>query len=105
VFCEIEEKRRMRVFRAALVMTFFAVFLPGPAFAQDKPVPRYGEEVKDKSETEKAADKAAEQAYKRSLGNIPDQGPTDPWGAVRGNNDAPKASAAKAKKTKTGGAN
>jgi hypothetical protein len=104
VFYEIGEKIRMRVFRAALVSAFFVAFLVGPAYAQDKPVPRYGEETKDKSATEKEADKAAERAYQRSLGNIPDQGPTDPWGVVR-SNDAPKASAAKAKKTKAGSAN
>jgi hypothetical protein len=93
----------MRVFGAAVVVAFFVASLAGPAYAQQqKPMQRYGEEDKDKTEQEKAADKAAQQAYQRSLGNIPDQGPTDPWGAVRGNNDAPKASTAKAKKTKTG---
>jgi hypothetical protein len=93
----------MRLFRAALVVAFFVASVAAPAYAQQqKSVPRYGEEDKDKTEQEKAADKAAQQAYQRSLGNIPDQGPTDPWGAVRGNSDAPKASAAKAKKTKTG---
>lgn len=94
----------MRVFRAAMIIALLA----GPAYAQS--IPKYGEQPAEKSEQEKQADKAAEQAYKRSLGNIPDQGPTDPWGAVRGNNDAPKDSAAKAptakaKKTKTGSVN
>jgi hypothetical protein len=92
---------RMRVFRAALV----GAFLAAPAYAQQQHVPKYGEETKDKSPQEIEADKAADRAYKRSLGNIPDQGPTDPWGTVRGNNDAPKASAAKTKKTKTGSVN
>jgi hypothetical protein len=93
----------MRVFRAAVAVAFFVASVAGPAYAQQqKQVPRYGEEDKDKTAQEKEADKAAQQAYQRSLGNIPDQGPTDPWGAVRGNSDAPKASAAKAKKTKTG---
>jgi len=91
----------MRIFCAALVLAFLA----GPAYAQDKHVPKYGEETKDKTPQEKEADKAAERAYQRSLGNIPDQSPTDPWGTVRGNNDAPKASAAKTKKTKTGSVN
>jgi hypothetical protein len=95
---------RMRVFRAALVVAFLSgAFLAAPAYAQQ--VPRYGEETKDKTPQQIEADKAADRAYKRSLGNIPDQGPTDPWGTVRGNNDAPKASAAKAKKTKTGNVN
>jgi hypothetical protein len=95
----------MRVFRAALVVAFFVAFLAGPAYAEEKRPLRYGEEAKDKTTQEKASDAAAEQAYQRSLGNIPDRGPSDPWGTVRGNNDAPKASAAKAKKTKTGGIN
>jgi hypothetical protein len=97
---------RMRVFRAALVGAFLVgASLAAPAYAQQQHVPKYGEETKDKSPQEIEADKAADRAYKRSLGNIPDQGPTDPWGTVRGNNDAPKASAAKTKKTKTGSVN
>jgi hypothetical protein len=93
----------MRAFRAALVVAFLA----GPAYAQqvDNHVPRYGEETKEKTATEKDAAKAAERAYQRSLGNIPDAAPTDPWGVVRSNNDAPKASAAKPKKTKAGSVN
>lgn len=96
---------RMRVFRAALVGAFLVGAFLAPAYAQQQQVPKYGEETKDKSPQEIEADKAADRAYKRSLGNIPDQGPTDPWGTVRGNNDAPKASAAKTKKTKTGSVN
>ena len=51
-------------------------------------------------------EKEAERAYKRSLGNIPNQGPTDPWGNVR-SESAPKAAAkgAPAKRTKTDIAN
>ena len=97
---------RMRVFRAALVGAFLVgASLAAPAYAQQQHVPKYGEETKDKTPQQIEADKAADRAYKRSLGNIPDQGPTDPWGTVRGNNDAPKASAAKTKKTKTGSVN
>src|SRR5258708_7134396 len=102
---------RMRVFRAALVGAFLvatflvAAFLAPPAYAQQQPLPKYGEETKNKTPHQIEADKAADRAYKRSLGNIPDQGPTDPWGTVRGNNDAPKASAAKTKKTKTDSVN
>jgi hypothetical protein len=97
----------MRVLLVAATMTM--VSLAGPAFAQDDHVPRYGEVDKEKSPEQKAADKAAQDAYKRSLGNIPDQGPTDPWGAVRSNGGSatatpPKAAAAKNKKTKTGSA-
>ena len=91
----------MRAFLAAMMVALLA----GPAFAQtQQPIPRYGDLGKAKSPQEIAAEKEAERAYKRSLGNIPDQGPTDPWGNAR-SVDAPKAvakpSAAKPR-TKTG---
>lgn len=66
--------------------------LSGTAFAQA--VPKYGEPDKDKTQSDIAAEKAAEKAYHRSLGNIPDQGPGDPWGTVR-SPDAPKTTATK----------
>jgi hypothetical protein len=79
----------MRVVCAAAMI----VMLAWPAYAQDNHVPRYGEEDKEKSAVEKQADKAAERAYERSLGNIPDKGgSTDPWGIAR-STDAPKAAA------------
>ena len=90
----------MRVFLAAAVMALLA----GPACAQGQAiVPKYGEEDKAKSRLEIEADKEAQRAYKRSLGNIPDRGPTDPWGSVR-SDGAPKpvVKAAPAKSTKTG---
>jgi hypothetical protein len=90
----------MRIFLAAMI----AVLLAGPAWAQ-KNVPKYGDTDKDKSPTEKEAEKEAERAYKRSLGNIPDQGPTDPWGNVR-SDGAPKPAAKTppAKRAKVDGA-
>jgi len=89
----------MRVFLAAAMI----VLLAGPAYAQ-KNVPRYGEADKDKTATEKQAEREAERAYQRSLGNIPDRGPTDPWGNVRSGDNAPKAAVktAPVKRTKTG---
>jgi hypothetical protein len=76
----------MRVFLAAMMVALLA----GPAYAQtEKPIPRYGDIGKAKTPQEIEADKEAERAYKRSLGNIPDQGPTDPWGTVR-SDGAPK---------------
>ena len=88
----------MRVIAAAVIMAFLA----GPAFAQDKPIPKYGEADKEKTPAEKRAEKDAEAAYKRSLGNISAQKPVDPWGNVRSDN-APKPEAkAPAKKAKTG---
>jgi hypothetical protein len=91
----------MRIVFASVMIAMLA----GPALAQDSHVPRYGEEDKAKSPGEIEADKAAGDAYRRSLSNIPDHGPTDPWGAVR-SDGAPKAAAAtaKPKKVRTGGA-
>jgi hypothetical protein len=66
--------------------------LGGAAFAQA--VPKFGEP--DKTPSDIAAEKAAEKAYNKSLGNIPDKGPGDPWGVVR-SPDAPKTTATKAK--------
>jgi hypothetical protein len=93
-----------------LLATAIIASLVAPAFAQDSHVPRYGEADKDKTPAQQEADKAAADAYKRSLGNIPDQGSSDPWGTVR--SDTPKSTttskAAATKptkaKTKTGSA-
>ena len=91
----------MRVFAAAAVIALLA----GPAYAQQAPVPQYGETDKDKTPSQIEADKEARKAYQRSLGNIPDKGPTDPWGGVR-SEAAPKpvAKSAPAKRTRTGSA-
>lgn len=76
-----------------LLATAIIAALVAPAFAQDNHVPRYGEEDKEKTASQKAADKAAADAYQRSLGAIPDKGSNDPWGTVR--SDTPKAAATK----------
>jgi hypothetical protein len=68
-----------------------AALTVGPARAQQGHVPAYGEEEKEKSGAEKANEKDAERAYKRSLGNIPEQKSTDPWGTVRSDSAPPKA--------------
>jgi hypothetical protein len=78
--------------------------LTGPALAQQAAVPRYGEVDKEKSFNEKERDKEAERAYQRSLGNVPEKGPVDPWGNAR-SAEAPKPAAKAAApkpKTKTG---
>ncbi len=67
----------------------------GPALAQKGPA-RYGEEDKAKTPAEIAAEKEAERAYRRSLGNIPEQQKSDPWGTMRGNDSAAPKAAAKA---------
>jgi hypothetical protein len=90
----------MRVMFVASIIAMLA----GPALAQDGHVPRYGEKDPDKTAAQIQADKAAERAYKNSLGNIPDKSPSDPWGAVR-STDAPKASASPSKTKKAGNAN
>jgi hypothetical protein len=51
-----------------------------------------------KSQQEIQAERAAEQAYKKSLSDIPDQPAADPWGAARAS-EAP-ATAAKTAKAK-----
>jgi hypothetical protein len=84
--------------RAVLALITIA-FLSAPAFAQDNHVPRYGEADKEKTNSQKAADKAAAEAYQRSLGNIPEKGPSDPWGAAR-STEAPKPAPTKAAKAK-----
>ena len=66
----------MKVLRAAALM---ALLLAGPAYAQKPPPPT--DPPKSPSEIER--EKSADQAYKKSLGNIPDKPPADPWGGAR----------------------
>ena len=65
--------------------------LAGPAWAQTENMQKYGDPDKVKTQADIAREKDAEQAYKRSLGNIPEQKSGDPWGAVRSDNAPPKA--------------
>ncbi|MCP4620510.1 MAG: hypothetical protein GY844_29235 [Bradyrhizobium sp.] len=88
----------MRIIAAAVIVGFLA----GPAFAQQKSIPKYGEEDKEKSAEEKNAEREADRAYRRSLGNIPEQKPVDPWGNVRSDSSQKPEAKAPAKKTKTG---
>jgi hypothetical protein len=68
----------MRLLQAAAI---FAVLLAGPAYAQ-RGAPAAPTEP-PKSPTQIEQEKASENAYKKSLGNIPDQPPADPWGGAR----------------------
>lgn len=89
----------MRVVAAAVIVAFLA----GPAFGQaQQPMQKYGEPDKEKTVQEKRLEKEAEAAYKRSLGNIPEQKQSDPWGNVRSDNSAKTEAKTPAKKTKTG---
>jgi hypothetical protein len=74
----------MRLLRAVVI---FAVLLGGPAYAQ-RGAPAAPAEP-PKSPTQIEQEKASENAYRKSLRNIPDQPPADPWGGARAV-DAPK---------------
>ena len=89
----------MRIVLAVVMLALLA----GSASAQQQRMQRYGEEDKEKTAQQKASDKAASDAYQRSLNNIPDKGPVDPWGSVRTDASKPTETTAKPKKTKTGG--
>jgi hypothetical protein len=89
----------MRVFRLAAVIALLA----GPAYAQSDHVPKYGEADQEKSPSQLDSERAADKAYKSSLGNIPDKGPSDPWGNVRSDSPPKDVSkAAQSKRTKPG---
>ena len=81
----------MKVLGGILGAMVVIAALAGPAKAQS--VPKYGEADKVKTPAEIAAEKDAERAYRRSLGNIPEQQKTDPWGTVRSDSAPPKAAA------------
>jgi hypothetical protein len=73
----------MKVFRAAAMIALLAG-PAGTAYAQtEAPVPRYGDQ-KGKTPEEIDQEKRADKAYQKSLGNIPEQAPADPWGNARG---------------------
>ena len=67
----------MRVLRAAAMI---ALLVAGPAYAQRAPA---APQEPPKSPNQIEQEKANENAYKKSLGNIPDQPPADPWGGAR----------------------
>jgi hypothetical protein len=85
---------RVRTFIAAAIVAALA----GPALAQQAPMQRYGEKDKEKTTNQLQEERDAERAYKRSLGNVPEKGPVDPWGNAR-NVGEPKADAKAAAKT------
>jgi hypothetical protein len=88
-------------FAAAMI-----ALLNSPAYAQlnDGKAPPGPPPAPPKSQQEIKAERDAEQAYKKSLGNIPDQPLADPWGIARGATDTKtpaKTPAAKKKPTAT----
>ncbi|WP_415914830.1 hypothetical protein [Rhodopseudomonas palustris] len=74
--------------------------LAGPAAAQ-QPVQKYGEPDPDKTPAQIESEKRAERAYQKSLGNVPNAAPTDPWGTVRQDGPA-KTAATPANRNKPG---
>jgi hypothetical protein len=86
----------MRVIRAAALLT---VLLTGPVLAQQAKPPPPSDPPKSPNEIQ--AEKASDSAYKRSLGNIPDKPPADPWGGARAV-DSPSSTTTSVKRTKTG---
>jgi hypothetical protein len=76
----------MRALRAAAMI---ALLVAAPAYAQQKNAPA-PQAQPPKSPQEIEAEKAADKAYKNSLGNIPDKPPADPWGGARAV-EAPKS--------------
>ena len=83
----------MKILARILGATVVMASLAGPALAQSQPMQKYGDPDKVKTPAEIAAEKEAERAYRRSLGNIPEQQKTDPWGTVRSDSAPPKAAA------------
>jgi hypothetical protein len=82
----------MQAVRKVLGAIAMIGLLTGSALAQKGPA-KYGEEDKPKTPAEIAAEKEAEKAYRRSLGNIPEQQKQDPWGTMRSESAPPKAAA------------
>jgi hypothetical protein len=80
---------------AATIASLATPVLATSVLAQQAP----GQEKTSEQLAKERADRAANEAYKRSLKAIPDQGPADPWGGVR-SNDGSKQDATKTAKSK-----
>jgi hypothetical protein len=85
----------MRILLAAAMI----VALAWPAYGQQKQTPQPAPGGPPKTQKEIEEEKAADRAYQKSLGNIPDQPPADPWGGAR-STDAPKTAAKTAARSK-----
>ena len=70
----------MKVLYAAALIALFA----SAAYGQGKQMPRYGETDDVRTPSEIENQRKADADYKRSLGNVPNAGPSDPWGDMRG---------------------
>src|SRR5579871_6082059 len=87
------EQREHVALRIWLVLAI-VVSLANPAFGQGTskapPQPQPGGPAKSAKEIE--SDKSNDRAYQKSLGNIPDKPPADPWGGARAT-ETPKTTA------------
>ena len=98
---------RVRAFIAAAIIASLA----GPSCPTKARCSDTAKRTRTRPAGEMQQEKEAERAYQRSLGNVPDKGPVDPWGNAR-SVEAPKGEAKAAKadakavpakpKTKTG---
>ncbi len=91
---------RSRTLGPFAVIALLAGGMIAPAEAQTQNIQKYGDPDKEKTPSQIAAEKEAEKAYQRSLGNIPAQKNTDPWGTVRSDDAPPKAAKASPAKPK-----
>jgi hypothetical protein len=86
----------MRLLRATALLT---VLFAGPAFAQGIQPPAPTDPGKSPGQIE--SEKSSDQAYKKSLRNIPDKPPADPWGGARAiDGSSSSASTPQPKKTR-----
>jgi hypothetical protein len=87
----------LRIWLALAIIASLASPAFGQATTKAPPSPAPGGPPKTPQEIE--ADKAADRAYQKSLKNIPDQPPADPWGGAR-STETPKTTAKSKSATK-----
>ncbi len=87
----------MRILCAAMLIALLAAPAYGQGRATPGPTP-----PPPKSQQEIEAERAAENAYKKSLSNIPDRPPADPWGIARSVDKPKDVAKSPTKGTKTG---
>ena len=86
----------MRVLPAVGLLT---VLLASPAFAQGIKPPAPSDPPKTMGEIE--TEKSTDQAYKKSLRNIPDKPAADPWGGAHALDGSSSASTTPTRRTKS----
>lgn len=87
----------MKTLCAAVMIALLAA----PAYGQNRAAPSPTPPAA-KSQQEIEAERAAENAYKKSLSNIPDRPAADPWGIARSLDKPKEVAKSPTKGTKTG---